>query len=173
MDGRVWLIVLRLLHIIGGMFWVGSVVILAGFLLPAQRSAGAAGRSVMQEIMGRQRLGMWTGIAAFATILSGFALYGRNAALSDGTWPGSPTGIGYGIGALAALLALGLGMGIGRPAGRRLQRLGATLEASGGPPDAAIVREMERLQRRATGVVRIATVLLLLAAAMMATARYW
>lgn len=173
MDGRWLMMVLRLVHILGGLFWVGSAAILTWFLFPAQRAAGAGGGSVMQEIMGRRRLGMWMGIAAVATLLSGFALYGRNAALSNGSWPSSPTGIGYGIGALAALLGLGLGMGIGGPMGRRLQRLGATLGASAGPPDQSVVREMARLQRRSTLVMRLAVVLLLVAAATMATARYW
>lgn len=162
---------LRLVHIIGGLFWVGAVGVVAWFLFPAQRAS--RGGNIMEEVMGRRRLGMWIGIAAMSTLLSGFILYGRNAAVTDGAWASSAPGIGFGIGALVAVLATIVGVGAGMRTGARLQKLGASLHQSGGPPDPALVSEMERLSSRGSTIMRTVSVLLLIATAAMATARYW
>ena len=47
------LIVLRLLHIVLGVFWVGAVVFIAFLLFPSVRESGPAGGAVMQRLMGR------------------------------------------------------------------------------------------------------------------------
>ena len=167
------MIALRLLHIVGGVLWVGSAVLLAWLLLPAIGAAGAGGGSVMGELMGRRRLPALMGVAGGLTLLSGLAMYTRFMLATDGAWAATRPGTGYTIGAAAALLAIVLGAGIGAPAGRRMAQLGAEMAREGGRPGAEQVAEMARLQRRAGSAGRIASVLLLIATAAMATARYW
>src|SRR5438046_2518892 len=106
------IIVLRLLHIVAGVFWAGAVFLTAGFLIPAVRATGPAGGQFMRQLVGKQGLPTRVVAAALVTVLSGLGLFWRNASLSSGAWPRSHPGMGYSIGALAALLALIPGIGI-------------------------------------------------------------
>ena len=59
------MVVLRILHIFGGVFWAGSVFMATGFLLPAVRATGpAVGGPFMRQLMGVQRLSVRIATAA-------------------------------------------------------------------------------------------------------------
>src|SRR6478609_5271555 len=142
MDQPVVLFLLRAIHIGVGVFWVGSVLLVTFYLLPAAQATGAAGGQVLQEIMLRRRAPAHLIWAGWVTILAGVGLYMRNMATSHGAWARSPMGIGMSIGALAAFLGLMIGMIVNGPAARRM----ALANAPGGTPlsDA----ERARLARR-------------------------
>ena len=80
---------------------------------------------------------------------------------------------------LFALLGLGLGVGLGVGLGlavrsvNRIRAIATEAAAAGGPPTAAQAAEMQRLQARAGTAMRVTSLLLLAAAAVMGTARYW
>lgn len=110
-----WLsIVLRALHIGAGVFWAGSMMFNAKFLMPSLADAGPAAGPVMQALLKR---GMATALPATAiiTIVSGAWLMWRDAAGSGGAFMGSPTGITLSIGAVGAVLAFLIGMTVVRP----------------------------------------------------------
>src|SRR5712664_186346 len=98
---------LRLVHILSGIFWVGSTLFMAVFLLPAARRAGAEGRRFAGQVM--QRLGPVLGITMLLTLASGFALYARVSGGFQRVWVTSGPGRAYGVGAVAALLAVVIG----------------------------------------------------------------
>jgi uncharacterized membrane protein len=170
MDGQALVLGLRLLHVVGGVFWVGAMTVLAWFLFPAVRAAGPEGGRVMQGLMTDRRMGMWMGIAGGLTVLSGLTLFARYASATDGAWVRTPAGVGYSIGAVAALLGMGVGLGLGMRSMMRVQRIAAEAAGSPSPAQAA---EMERLQARAGAAAKVTAGLLLFAAAVMGTARYW
>ena len=170
MDAHALVLGLRLLHVVGGVFWVGAMTVLAWFLFPAVRAAGPDGGRVMQQVMDVRRLGMWLGIGGGLTVLSGLGLFARFASATHGAWVRTNAGMGYSIGAAAALLGMGIGLGVGMRSMLRVQRIAA--EAAGSP-SAAQAAEMERLQARAASAAKLTSVLLLFAAAVMGTARYW
>jgi uncharacterized membrane protein len=172
MDERTIMVVLRLIHIVGGVVWVGGMVVMTAFLLPAVRATGPQGGRVMQELMQRRRLPVYMSATAGLTILSGFVMYGRITAATNGTWAGTRPGMVYGFGGLAAVLALIVGAVVGRPAGRKLVALGERLQASGGAPTPEQAAEMAALQARIGRGMQAVMVLLLIAAAAMAVARY-
>ena len=172
MDERVIMLVLRLIHIVGGVIWVGGMVLVAGFLFPAVRATGPHGGRVMQELMQRRRLPIYLGVAAGLTMLSGLVLYGRVAEATNGAWASSRPGMAYGVGGLAAILGAVVGPAIAGRAGRKLAVLSERVEAAGGPPSAEQVSEMAALQARMGRAMQVVMVLLLVAAAAMATARY-
>jgi uncharacterized membrane protein len=172
MDERMMMIVLRLIHIVGGVFWVGGMLQTAAFLFPAVRATGAQGGRVMQELIQRRRLPIYMSSAAGLTILSGFVMYGRNAAATNGAWASTRPGIAYGLGGLAAILALAIGAAVGASAGRKLAALGERVQATGGPPSAEQASQMAALQARMGRTTQVVAALLLLAAAAMAVARY-
>lgn len=169
MDGTTT-ILLRLIHILAGIFWVGAVFVVAGFLLPTVRETGREGGRFMQHLTQRRRLPVFLGIAALLTVLSGFAMYGRLVSSTHGQWAGSRPGMGYGAGALAAILALIAGAAISGSAARRMAAIGRTAGAAG--PSAEQQAEMGRLQARMALGSWITAGLLAVSAGAMAIARY-
>jgi hypothetical protein len=172
MSESVLMIALRLIHIVSGVFWAGTVMAIAWFLLPAQKAVGQPGNVFMQQLMFRQRLRPFVLGAMALTILSGLAMYGRLAMLTDGAWAASRTGMVLGIGAVAAIIAGGIGAGVTGRLGKRMMALGSAIQASGGPPTEAQKAEMEMLQGKLRNAFRIVAVLVLIAVIAMASARY-
>jgi hypothetical protein len=170
MDDQTIMLLLRLVHILAGIFWVGTMFLVAGFLVPTVRETGREGGRFMQHLMQRRRLQVFLGLAMLLTILSGVIMYARFAAATHGAWAATRPGIGYGVGALSAVLAAAIGGAIGSSAGRRMLAVGQAVGASGPTPEQQA--EMARLQARMSLGARLAAGLLVVAAGAMAIARY-
>jgi hypothetical protein len=78
----------------------------------------------------------------------------------------------YGLGGALAILTLVFGMLLNAPTARRMGELAAAAAKRGGPPNADEATELQRLQARLARGSGIVSVLLLLATAAMAVARY-
>ena len=172
MNESALMVFLRLIHIIGGVFWVGSVLFLAWFLLPAQRSVGQAGLVVMQEVMMRRKMSVYLMTAMGLTILSGLTMYARMAMITHGVWASTTDAKVLGFGALCGIVGGAIGGSSSRKTGLRMAAIGKAIQESGGPPTEAQKAEIATLQEQAQKVLRIVAVLLLLAVAAMASARY-
>jgi len=61
-DGAI-MIVLRVIHIICGVFWAGTVMVMAWFVLPTAQALGQPGGAFMQRLMFGQRLRVFVGAA--------------------------------------------------------------------------------------------------------------
>jgi uncharacterized membrane protein len=166
MDNAVVLFLLRAIHVVGGVLWVGGVVVVTLFLLPATQALGPAAQPVMQFIMGRRKLPVYLMLLGILTTLAGVLLMMRNMSLTGGMWARSPMGIGISVGATAAILALVVGMTVSAPTAKRL-----------GPPrpGAAPLTDEQRaaLMKRLALGSRLTFILLAIAALFMATARYF
>ena len=167
----VLVITLRLLHVVGGIIWVGSSIFSALFLGPAIQDAGPDGAKVAAAL---QRRGMMTfmPIVALVTIISGLWLYWRDSGGFNVAYMSTPVGFMFGLGGVLAVLVFVVGITVGMPAMRRAgapqQSLGTLQESE----RAARMVEIRRLQARAGGIARGASVVLLAAAVAMAIARY-
>ena len=165
------LIVLRLIHVLSGIFWAGGVFFIAGHLIPAVRDAGPEGAKVMQALQRRHVLEIFPA-AAVLTILSGLWLYWRDAA-GNPRWGRTPMGMSLGLGALCAVLGFIIGVFVMRAATIRAGRLAAALDGMAqGPEKDARAALIQRLRLRAAVSARWVAALLGLAAAAMAVARY-
>jgi uncharacterized membrane protein len=165
-------LVLRFVHIVGGVFWVGAAFLMVGFIFPTVRETGPAGGGFMQEIMQRRRLPVFMNAAAGLTMLSGFIMYGRMTAATNGAWAGTRTGMVLGIGGLATVLAAIIGGSVVGRGGQKLAKIGASVQASGGAPSAEQAAEIGALQTRMGKAMRVVAGLLFVAVTTMATARY-
>jgi len=163
---------LRLLHIVLGAFWVGAIVFSAFFLMPAVRAAGPGGGGVMAQIMGRLHFHTYMLSAVWLTILSGLAMGYHNGGESGFRWFAIGVGRMFGLGGVLAIIAGILGGAVTAPAAQKLGALSAKVQASGAPPTPADKAELERLQSRLFNATRLVAVLVLLAVAAMAVARY-
>ena len=170
MDDRSITIILRLIHILAGVFWAGTAFLIAGFLVPTMRATGREGGVFIQHLMQTRRLQMFLGIAMLLTVLSGVTMYARLASATHGAWAGTAPGIAYGVGAVAAIVGGVAGAFVGSSAGRRLAAIGASIGAGGPSPEQQT--EMGRLQARIRLGTRVAAGLLAIAAGAMAVARY-
>ena len=166
------MIVLRLIHIVLGAFWVGAAFVTAGFLLPSAQAAGPAAGPMMKQLIGVRRLPIVIMVAAILTVLSGFGMYWRDHSVSNGAFSRSAQGMTLGVGGIIALLTVGLGMGVITPAGKKLTELTGAIAASGGPPTAEQAKMMAALQGRMMTASRAAAAMLLITVSTMAIARY-
>jgi hypothetical protein len=168
----VTMIVLRLLHIVAGVFWAGSLFFLAGLMLKAVRETGPAGGRVMRQLIGAQKLPAQLGGAAIVTILSGAAMYWHNYSLTAGAFASSRPGMAYGAGAIAALVTLAVGLGVVAPTGAKLVALGGAIEAGGKPPTPEQASTLGVLQGKMRFAARLAAATVAIAVITMAVARY-
>lgn len=164
--------VLRLVHIISGVFWVGAVMFATLLLAPTLQALGPGSGPVMNQLVKVRKMPMIMMLSSFLTIGAGVWLLMIDAAGQPGVWMSSGTGMTFGTGGVFAILALIVGMAVNAPASKRLAAIGTAAAARGGPPTAEEQAEIQRLQGRLSLAGKIVMVLLLLATAAMAIARY-
>jgi hypothetical protein len=166
------LILLRLIHILSGVFWAGTAMFNAAFLIPAVRALGPAGGPVMQEIAGKRKLPVYFLVAGLLTVLSGFGLYWHDSQGFTNGFMRSRGGMTFGIGAVLALVAVFLGIFVVTPAAMRAGKLGAAIAAGGKPPTPEQAAEMQQLQATLGKMALVAAGLLTLTTIAMAVGRY-
>jgi uncharacterized membrane protein len=167
-----WLLLLRLLHVVGGTLWVGGVCTLAWFVVPTVQLEGEHGARFATRMMLDRKLSQWLSHFAGMAILSGIILYWRATAGTDGAFARSHAGMVFGIGGVLALVAMGTGLTMGTATGKKMGAIRARVVAEGRAPTAEEGAELARLARRNASGSRITAVLLVLAAAAMGVARY-
>jgi len=173
MDDLAVVHLLRVTHVLAGAFWVGTVVFLAGFLVPSVRAAGPAAGPIMQQLGQVRRLPRWLIGSAVLTLLSGIGLYWRaSAGFTSAAWLASGQAQVFGLGGVLALVAAVLGTAVNNPTASRLGALTASFQAAGRPPTAGEVATIQALQRKLARATTAAAVLLILATIAMAVARY-
>ncbi|HJR34675.1 MAG TPA: hypothetical protein VJ817_06985 [Gemmatimonadales bacterium] len=165
-------VVLRLFHIGAGVFWVGGVLMFARFIFPAVQAVGPAAGPFMDQLTRVRQLPRALLGAGFVTSLSGLLLYWHDSAGFQGAFMSSVTGMTLGTGGLLAIVALVIGLTVNSPTARRLGALAAAVQTQGAPPSPEQSAQMQQLQARLGSAGRIVMVLLVLATAAMATARY-
>lgn len=170
-DGSV-LLLLRLTHILAGVFWAGSVILIAGFVEPVARSLGQEGGRFMQGLANGRHMTIYLMAAGLLTVLSGLALYWLDSGGLQWGWIQSNFGLTLTVGGLAAIVALLLGQFVNAPTAKRIGLVAQSIQKGGGPPSPAQISELSLLQARLRLFVRIGAVLLVVAVAAMAVARY-
>ncbi len=166
------MVILRLLHILTGVFWAGSIFFMAFYLEPSARAAGPDAAKVMR---GLQKRGLMTvlPIVALLTILSGVDLYRRLSAGFEPAWIYSRIGLTYGAGAVASIVALAIGFFVMRPATLTAGRIAISLSAVADDAERQRLQEnIRQLQGRSRNALRVAAGLLAVAVVAMAVARY-
>ncbi len=165
------LIVLRIVHVVGGVFWAGAILFVVHFLEPAVRDAGPDGARVMQALGKRRYLEVVPTVAAL-TLLSGYALYWRTFGRIHPGPSASGVELALGLGGLASLIAFVIGVSLLRPSALRIGSLGAELAQAPDGRKAAIQEEIGRLRLRLRKSGRWVAILLSVAILTMAVGRY-
>ncbi len=159
---------LRLLHVVGGVFWVGGAVAMNFFVAPTMRATGDAGKQFAGHLMGRTPFSQFMMYSGIASIVAGFILYGIDSNWFTSAWQSSGPGMGFGLGALFALIGMVTGIMNGSN-NRKMGSLGAQIQ---GKPTSDQAAQLAAIQKQQAWVVPVNTYSLLLALALMAVARY-
>jgi hypothetical protein len=165
-------LLLRLLHIVCAVLWVGGAALATLFLLPAVGLAGPAGGQFMQTLVNRTKMTQFIPAMGGIAVLSGIALFWRDMTVSGGSFGGSPMGITLSIGGLFGLVGLIIG---GVMTGRSAQELGvigAAISKGGAAPTPDQGARMALLRDRMTTGSKLSLVFMLIATIAMAVARY-
>jgi len=165
MTYLIWL--LRIIHIVAGVFWVGGTLFMTFFVVPTVGATGEAGQKFVGHLMNNLKLSNRMSAAAGMTVLAGLILYGLDAR-AGATWLRSSFAVGLGIGAAFAIIGLIFGMMIGRTT-KAMAQLGASFQ---GGPTTAQMTEMQEIQKKQATYSMISASALVLATIFMAIARY-
>ena len=168
-----YMVVLRIVHILAGVFWVGAAFTTILFLQPTAREVGPAAGAFMAHLAGKKRLIDWVLRAAGLTILAGVLMYWRVSGGLDGDWITSAQGLPLTIGALCGIGAFSLGLSVVRPSIMATLAIGAEVAASGGPPTPEQAAKLQEFQTRGKAVGQIIVPLLVIAVSGMAAWRYF
>ena len=166
------LLVLRLVHILGGIFWLGSGLFTSLFLVPALARVGPAGAGPVMGALQQRRLFTVLPLVAVATILSGLRLLHLASSGFAPEYFRGGTGRTLLWSGIAAILAFLLSLIVARPAMVRAGQLGASMATLSDAERGTRAAEIERLRRRGASATAVAMLLLVAAAAGMAVARY-
>lgn len=168
-----YMIVLRLIHIFSGVFWVGTAFFMGRFLFPTVSEMGEVGGQFMDRLVNGTRLDQAMPVASILTVLSGLLMYWPVSGGLNLAWITSGTGVALTVGALAGVAAFLDGLLRISPVVKRMETLSAQVKAAGGPPSPEQARELKALQNRAMKLNDHSIILLVVALLGMSTAQYF
>ena len=171
MTDQTYIIILRLLHIGFGLFWAGSALFFALFLMPSLIASGPEGVKFMQ-VLGRSGYPVAAMISAIITILSGFLLIWKLSSGFSSIWFTSWYARVLTTGATMALIAFIIGFTINRPCAAKMNKISAAIIKQGTPPTPEQLNEMMALRKKIFSGTNYIAILLVLAVAGMSVFRY-
>lgn len=169
----IYLIVLRIIHIVAGVCWVGGAIVYTLFLEPAAKATAPGSGQFMQHFISRRHYPVFMGISSLLTVLAGGLLYWHTSGGLNLSWITSGPGSVYTIGSGVAIVVYFFGLLMLKPRAERLGGLGREIGANGGAPTPAQAAELQKLSHEMTLLGRVDLGLLAIALLAMATARYW
>lgn len=164
-------LILRLLHILGGTFWLGAGFFSAVFLMPSFAAARMNPGPLFAELE-RRRYFLLLPIVAVLTMLSGLRLLAITSGGFHEAYFATAQGLAYAIGGVSSLVAFAVSMLVSRPSNQRAAQLQATVPDLAGERLRDVQAEIATLRRRGGIATSVAVATLVLSGALMAVARY-
>ena len=162
----------RLVHVLLAGLWFGSAAFMSLLLMPAMNAAGPSAGPMMISLNRKGLVPFFASISGI-TILTGFYLYWH---ATDGFAPGSGAqhaNMAYGAGGIAGLIAAILGGSVvGRSAKKAVEIMGRVATLGDGSEKQALMGEVAALREKMATFGMIVVVLQVVAASLMAMARF-
>ncbi len=166
------LLALRFIHIVGGVFWVGSGLFTAFFLVPALARSGPAAGQVMVALQQRRLFTVLPAVALL-TIVSGIRLMWIVSAGFSASYVDSRMGQMLAWSALASVVAFVLSLVVSRPTAVRSATLAQSFAAASNDAERERMQaELMMLRKRGAVASIVGVALAIIAAGGMAVARY-
>ena len=169
---QIFQIVLRILHIASGVFWVGTAWFFFGWIEPTTKAIGPQAGPFMHHVVRNRRVVQFIVSAGAINVAVGLLLYWRASAGLNPAWIGSGTGIGFTLGGLAAIAAWLLGLTVIGPTVERLDEAGTAMATAGRPPTPDELGRFHGLEARLHRAGQADSLLLATAVIFMAASRY-
>ena len=166
-------LILRMIHIAAGAFWVGAVFTFFLFVQPAAMAVGPGATPFTYQLLHHRRLPIVIIGSAAVTVLAGIWLL---VIVSSGLDPEllfDEARLGYTVGGIVAILTFAIGALYVYPRTRTVERTLGILIAEGRPPtpdEQATLARVGGEARRAGWLVLVGLAVAVIA---MATARLW
>ena len=164
------MIILRVIHVLSGVFWAGSTFLFATHVTPAVKLAGADGQKFMQQLTRQGKLSNALGVTGILAVVTGWTM----VILKD--WYlafDTGSGIVLAFGAILGTLGFLHGAIVQRKSIVGLSTLGGRIAASGAPPSPEQAAEMGLLAGKVENNGRILAYILALTVAAMGTFQYF
>src|SRR5262245_48336022 len=172
------MIVLRFFHIVGGALWVGSAFLFVAVIGPSAAEVGPKAGPLLEAAVKKHKVTQRITIFATSAVAAGWLLWLKN--LRDYDWHVSNWvfhsggfGLALTIGGILASIAWYEGLFYVGKGVEELVDLGGEMAAAEGPPPPEKLARMQAIQMSLKKHGQVDIVLLLLAVALMSTARYW
>lgn len=165
------MVVLRLIHIPTGVFWVGGVLMMVTFISRSAEAVGEDAAKFMQHFTLRSGFQQSMAISGGLTVLSGYTMYyslfGWLAPLNTGA------GLALTIGGTAGLVALLIGSIVMGRGSNRMRAIADEITSGGGPPKPEQLAEIGALQEKLGKAGAITAILMVIALFGMTLSEYF
>jgi uncharacterized membrane protein len=168
-----YLIVLRFVHVIASVSWAGGAMIFFLFVEPTAKALNPSGMQFVQHMVQKRRFSIFMVISSTLTVLSGALLLWQ---VAYGRWVNyvqTGAGLGFVLGSLAGVVVYFIGMFGVNPRAKQMARIGADIQAAGGPPTPEQGAALQKLDKEMSALGLLDFILVALSLALMGTARYW
>ena len=163
-----YLLVLRILHIGAGAFWVGATLSLAFFIKPSLKDKDGMGQKFFDYLVSKKRIGTESAGAGGMAGIAGILLYWYDSQGLTSAWMQGSAGIGFAIGAVFGLIAFVFGV----LTDRQLKAMAELREQSGNTLSEEQTTRLQVLDKQVTTNLNICAITLTLSVWIMAVARY-
>jgi len=165
------MVVLRFIHIVLGVLWVGGIFALSVIIIPGMQQLGLPLDSLTKTLNHRKFSQVMMAFGGL-TVLAGLTMMYVLSRGNEQAYFSSHMGRTLSLGGLSAILALVVGGSIARPTMEKIGKLQADLGANPPKGDDPRKGQLAALQKRAVTVAKLIVGLLLLAVSCMAVDRY-
>jgi len=163
-----YLLILRILHIGAGAYWVGSTLLLAVLIKPALKETAGSGQKFIDYLITKKRFGTESGGAGGMAGIAGLLLYWYDSQGLTSGWMHSSAGIGFVAGAVLGLIAFIFGI----LTDRKLKAMATLREQIGDTPSDAQTSQLHLLDKQLSSNLTICAITLTLSLWIMAISRY-
>jgi uncharacterized membrane protein len=170
-----YMIVFRLLHILGGVLWVGSTFLLTVFIGPAAAEVGPSAGPLMHKLVVDRRVTYAITTIAILTVAAGVLVYWHDVQIAGslGAFLDTDFGLVLTVGAVCGIAAMFWGsLQVGRKIDHLVVFTDRAIPAQG-PPPPDVVAELDRRGAELKRNSIVDLLLQLVAVIAMSTARYW
>ena len=171
MNDQQIILILRLLHITVGVFWVGSVLNFVLFIAPAAKASGPEGGKFMHHF-GKTSYPIAIALSGLINILTGILLIWKLSNGFEPHWFHSSYARVLTAGSGLAIIAFIIGFTVNRPTGTRMTKIGDAVARTAAPATNDQAKELLMLQNRMIRASNIIAILLTLAVISMSICRY-
>ena len=167
-----YLLIFRLIHILASVCWAGGAMIFFLFVEPTAKALAPTGNEFVQYMVTKRRFSIFMVVSSTLTVLSGALLLWQHG---NGQWLSyvqTGPGLGFTLGSIAGIAVYFIGLLGVNPRAIQLSKIGAEIQAAGGPPTPAQGALLQKLSKEMSAFSLADFILVALSLAFMASARF-